>query len=156
MMTISRAEADALKDPEFVYVNMLRGLIARPTMRQLVALHGEVPNGEDAQLARIAELQAQLASTPALREVTDEDVDAVFKAAYPDHYDVDRLNSLRRDNVIATINAYRGRLMQSSPAQAGSTQAIRCQSCFGHGILPDVFGNLSACMTCNGSGKESP
>lgn len=51
----------ALKDPTTVHTAMIRGLIAKPSWRTMVDLHGEVPNGEDAQLMRIAELQEQLA-----------------------------------------------------------------------------------------------
>jgi len=50
----------ALLDPTSVHVGMLRGLIAKPSWRHMVALHGEVPNGEDVQLMRIAELQEKL------------------------------------------------------------------------------------------------
>jgi len=52
---------DFLKDPENVLALMKRGAIGIPTVRSMVALRGEVPNGEDAQLARIAELQEQAA-----------------------------------------------------------------------------------------------
>lgn len=52
--------ATALKDPATVHVAMIRGTIAKPSWRTMVDLHGEVPNGEDVQLMRIAELQEQL------------------------------------------------------------------------------------------------
>jgi hypothetical protein len=51
-----------LKDPANVHAMMLRGLIAVPTIRSMVHLRGEVPNGEDVQLARIAELQEHAAT----------------------------------------------------------------------------------------------
>lgn len=51
-----------LKDPANVHVMMLRGVIAVPSIRSMVDLRGEVLNGEDVQLARIAELQEQLAA----------------------------------------------------------------------------------------------
>lgn len=50
-----------LADPAAVHVMMLRGSIARPTWRHMVDLLGEVPNGEDVQLSRIAQLQEELA-----------------------------------------------------------------------------------------------
>lgn len=57
--------AELLKDPVNVQVMMLRGAIAIPSIRSMVHLRGEVPNGEDIQLARIAELQEQLAALEA-------------------------------------------------------------------------------------------
>lgn len=53
-----------LKDPTTVHVLMLRGTIATPSWRSIVDLRGEVPNGEERQLARIAELQEQIAALP--------------------------------------------------------------------------------------------
>lgn len=50
-----------LKDPASVHALMLRGLIAWPSWRALVDLRGEVPNGEEAQLLRIAQLQEEVA-----------------------------------------------------------------------------------------------
>lgn len=49
-----------LNNPAAVHAMMLRGTIATPSWRAIVDLMGEVPNGEDAKLARIAELQFQL------------------------------------------------------------------------------------------------
>jgi len=49
-----------LKDPTNVHVMMLRGIIARPSWRNMVDLLGEVPNREDVQLSRIAQLQEEL------------------------------------------------------------------------------------------------
>ena len=61
-----------LKDQNTVHAMMLRGQIAVPSWRNMVALRGEVPNGEDVQLSRIAELQEQLAqsSAPVVGEAT--------------------------------------------------------------------------------------
>lgn len=56
---------ERLKDPATVHALMLRGVIAIPSIRSMVDLRGEVPNGEDVQLLRIAELQEQLAAQPA-------------------------------------------------------------------------------------------
>lgn len=56
---------ERLKDPATVHALMLRGVIAVPSVRSMVDLRGEVPNGEDVQLLRIAELQEQLAAQPA-------------------------------------------------------------------------------------------
>lgn len=57
--------AEFLKDSVNVHAMMLRGAIAIPSIRSMVDLRGEVPNGEDVQLARIAELQEQLAALKA-------------------------------------------------------------------------------------------
>lgn len=81
----------ALKDPENVHVNMLRGVIAVPSWRSLVDLKGEVPNGEDAQLKRIAELQFELDELRKPAKVSDEtplecaDPSAVEAMVEPDH-----------------------------------------------------------------------
>lgn len=55
---------ERLKDPATVHALMLRGVIAIPSIRSMVDLRGEVPNGEEVQLLRIAELQEQLAAQP--------------------------------------------------------------------------------------------
>ena len=65
---VARSEAawlERLKDPATVHALMLRGVIAIPSIRSMVDLRGEVPNGEEVQLLRIAELQEQLAAQPA-------------------------------------------------------------------------------------------
>lgn len=40
--TIEKLEG-ALKDPNAVHVNLLRGTIARPTIRQIIHIYGEEP-----------------------------------------------------------------------------------------------------------------
>ncbi len=55
----------ALKDPEAVLVNMLRGDIAIPSVRSWSKLFGEVLNDEDARLLEIATLRAQIAERDA-------------------------------------------------------------------------------------------
>lgn len=52
------AQVEKLKDPEVVLVNMLRGYIAKPSVRSISMLYGEVLNGDDAQLLEIAKLRA--------------------------------------------------------------------------------------------------
>jgi hypothetical protein len=52
------AQVERLKDPEVVLVNMLRGSIAKPSVRSISMLYGEVLNGDDAQLLEIAKLRA--------------------------------------------------------------------------------------------------
>lgn len=53
------AQVEKLKDPEVVLVNMLRGSIAKLSVRSFVKTHGEVINGDEAQLLEIAKLRAQ-------------------------------------------------------------------------------------------------
>jgi hypothetical protein len=53
-----QAQVAMLKDPEVVLVNMLRGNIAKPTVRSISKLFGEVLNDDDAQLLEIAKLRA--------------------------------------------------------------------------------------------------
>lgn len=48
----------AISDPAAVFVNMKRGTIAKPSLRSMIDLYGEVVNGEDAQLLEIARLRA--------------------------------------------------------------------------------------------------
>lgn len=50
-----------LSDPEAVVVNMMRGTIARPSLRSMLALFGEVFNTEDAANIEIAKLRKDLA-----------------------------------------------------------------------------------------------
>jgi hypothetical protein len=68
------AVPEYLKDPENAHALMLRGAIAVPSIRSMVSLRGEVPNGEDAQLARIAELQEQLAERAAVLDQRDAEI----------------------------------------------------------------------------------
>lgn len=49
----------ALSNPESVFINMKTGAIAKPTLRSMVDLYGEVVNGDDAQLLEIARLRAE-------------------------------------------------------------------------------------------------
>lgn len=51
---------DALQDPEVVLVGMLRGSIAKLSVRSFVKTHGEVINTEEAQLLEIAKLREQV------------------------------------------------------------------------------------------------
>lgn len=50
----------AISDPESVFVNMKRGTIAKPSMRSMIDLYGEVVNGDEAQLLEIAKLRAEV------------------------------------------------------------------------------------------------
>lgn len=40
-ITALRAEVEALKDPNVVHVNMLRGGIAKPSIAQIIHIYGE-------------------------------------------------------------------------------------------------------------------
>ena len=66
------AERDQLKDaiatPESVFINLKAGKIPKPSLRSMIDLHGEVINGEDAQLLDIAKLRAE---NEALRKELD-------------------------------------------------------------------------------------
>lgn len=50
----------ALSDPEAVFVNMKRGTIAKPSLRSMIDLYGEVVNGDEAQLLEIAKLREEV------------------------------------------------------------------------------------------------
>ena len=52
------AQVERLKDPEVVLVNMLQGSIAKPNVRTISKLYGEVLNDEDARLLEIVKLRA--------------------------------------------------------------------------------------------------
>lgn len=64
---LDRAQT-GLNDPLTVFVNMKRGVIAKPSLRNLLDLYGEVPNGEEAQLLEIAKLRADIEELEALRK----------------------------------------------------------------------------------------
>lgn len=49
----------AIADPDQVFVNMKTGAIAKPSLRSMVDLYGEVVNGDEAQLLEIARLRAE-------------------------------------------------------------------------------------------------
>jgi hypothetical protein len=49
-----------LIDPEQVFINMKAGSIAKPTLRSMIDLYGEVVNGDDAQLLEIGKLRAEI------------------------------------------------------------------------------------------------
>jgi hypothetical protein len=78
-----------LLDPSFVHIQMLRGKIAVPSWRNIVHLRGEVPNGEDVQLARIAELQEQLTEANALRERDGVRLDYLESTGWPSQFAAD-------------------------------------------------------------------
>ena len=63
-LTGFRSENDRLKsairDPESVFINMKAGKIAKPTLRSMVDLYGEVINGEDALLLELARLRGEI------------------------------------------------------------------------------------------------
>lgn len=50
----------AIADPESVFVNMKRGTIAKPSLRSMIDLYGEVTNVDEAQLMEIAQLRADV------------------------------------------------------------------------------------------------
>lgn len=50
----------AIADPESVFANMKRGTIAKPGLRSMIDLYGEVPNGDETQLLEIAQLRAEV------------------------------------------------------------------------------------------------
>lgn len=87
---VAQGEAEwleRLKDPETVHALMLRGVIAVPSIRSMVDLRGEVPNGDEVQLLRIAELQEQIAAHLAQpRAVPAERRVVVDSALIPRHY----------------------------------------------------------------------
>jgi len=56
----------AISTPESVFINMKAHKIARPTLRSMVDLYGDVVNGDEAQLLEIANLRAEV---EALRKV---------------------------------------------------------------------------------------
>ena len=49
----------AISDPEQVFINMKAGSIAKPTLRSMIDLYGEVVNGDEAQLLEIGKLTAE-------------------------------------------------------------------------------------------------
>ena len=49
----------AISDPNTVFTNMKAGKIAKPTLRNMVDLYGDVLNGDEAQLLEIARLRAE-------------------------------------------------------------------------------------------------
>jgi hypothetical protein len=53
---------ESLRDPNFVHTIMLRGVIAPIGWRRTCHLTGEVPNGEDVQLAEIVRLRQEAES----------------------------------------------------------------------------------------------
>jgi len=50
----------AISRPETVFIGMKRGTIAKPSLRSMIDLYGEVPNGEEQQLLEIAQLRAEV------------------------------------------------------------------------------------------------
>lgn len=50
----------SLDDPEAVFTNMKAGKIAKPSIRSMVDLYGEVLNGDEAQLLEIAKLRGEV------------------------------------------------------------------------------------------------
>ncbi|WP_443190964.1 hypothetical protein [Pseudomonas indica] len=72
----------AINDPEIVFINMKAGTIARPTLRSMIDLYGEVVNGDEAQLLEIARLRA--------------DVEAMRQASAPHPFAQKIIKKLRR------------------------------------------------------------
>lgn len=50
---------DTIGDPEKVFINMKSGSIAKPSLRNMVDLYGEVINGEEALLLELARLRGE-------------------------------------------------------------------------------------------------
>lgn len=50
----------AISRPETVFIGMKRGTIAKPSLRSMIDLYGDVPNGEEQQLLEIARLRAEV------------------------------------------------------------------------------------------------
>lgn len=70
---------ESLKDPEAVLINMMRGIIAKPSVRAFSKLFGDVINGEDAQLLEIARLREERAKASQRGEAV-EVVGYLYKA----------------------------------------------------------------------------
>jgi len=63
---------ELLKDPVTVFVHMKHGIIAKPSLRDLIDLHGDVPNGEDVQLMEITKHRSE---SERLRKLVEECAD---------------------------------------------------------------------------------
>jgi hypothetical protein len=72
-LTLAELE-ETLKDPEMVYLNMLRGGIAKPSIRQMLHLHGADALARWDSVEEIAALRAEVA---ALRAAVGSAVDAL-------------------------------------------------------------------------------
>lgn len=84
------AERDQLRavigNPETVFLNMKRGTIAKPSLRCMIDLYGEVVNGDEAQLLEIAKLRAEVEALRKdaeryrwLKECEPEEIDIVIE-----------------------------------------------------------------------------
>lgn len=93
-----------LLDPQQVHVNMLRGTIAKLSVRQFVDTHGECVNTDDAQLLEIARLRSELAEARKLLERAFR-VIGHDKVVAPDH---DYANC-EKCQVLAALSAIRGK-----------------------------------------------
>lgn len=69
----------AISDPESVFVNMKRGTIAKPGLRSMIDLYGEVPNCDETQLLEITQLRAEV------ERLQSEMEDLMFALADAEH-----------------------------------------------------------------------
>lgn len=71
----------AISDPESVFVNMKRGTIAKPSLRSMLDLYGEVVNGDEAQLLEIGKLRAEVEMLRSDRKACLEEFKALRRSA---------------------------------------------------------------------------
>lgn len=90
---------ELLKDPVTVFVNMKRGIIAKPSLRDLIDLHGDVPNGEDVQLLEITKHRSE---SERLRKLVEECADYLD---HNEHTCIHNGSALHRKLADATMQA---------------------------------------------------
>lgn len=88
----------AISDPESVFVNMKRGTIAKPSMRSMIDLYGEVVNGDEAQLLEIAKLRAEVERLQRELATAHADASHYASAAEDMRQQASRYERLRRLN----------------------------------------------------------
>jgi DNA segregation ATPase FtsK/SpoIIIE-like protein len=87
----------AISTPESVFVNMKAGKIAKPALRSMLDLYGEVTNSDEAQLLEISRLKAEVERLGCVLEVTEDTLKVIRGCLRGAEGDIDKL----KDEVVA-------------------------------------------------------
>lgn len=114
---------ESLADPEAVLVNMMRGTIARPSVRALSKLFGDVINDEDLRLLEIADLREECERLRKLNETRgDVLTGALHDLPAESMLDIHELKA-ERDTLRQQRNKMVGLLMEADASFVDSSEA---------------------------------
>ena len=109
---------NSLSDPESVLVNIMRGSIAKPTLRSMLTLYGDIYNTEEAASSRIAELESEL-------EQVNKALEAIYDCDYQAPHDAtDAEVSESKKRCIFRMRKLAKDALNSTPPAIPATQVL--------------------------------